>query len=231
MAAVKRDTVWYNDLCILYQRTKALGLDKASADLRNILWDQIRSFVHGRVYDFIHEKKASILRKDPDLCSKLYQESFFVFLKACDIWDQERKTKFMTFLGDIINQEILNIIRMDLYYRTRDRKLAIKLSNEHKVERENETTGEENFEKDELFEEVHFILENFAFGDELERDIVFTTLYGRMGDWAKLQKKSGLSLSVFYRMRAQTIQKLREHILSCCSDKMKDVLKEVLAEK
>jgi hypothetical protein len=136
----------------------------------------------------------------------------------------------MTFLTDIIDQEILNIIRMDLYYKTRDRKLAAKVANAQEVENEI-NDYEEDFEKEALLEEVRILLENFNFDDVLERDIVYTTLYGKIGDWTRLQKKSGLGIGVFYKAREKTIKKLREYIISSCSDKMKSVLKEVLAEK
>lgn len=222
----KPDTKWYDDLCILYQKTQI-------PDLRNVLWDQVRGIVHGRVHEFIREKKVSILLHNRDLCQKLFQESFFIFVKAVNIWDPSRNTKFLTFLGDILNQEILNIIRLDLYYKNRDKKLETKLKAQNPVEEQvaNTVDIECSFERQEMLDEVRELFENFPFESQTDRDIVYTMIYGKMGDWSRLSKRLGIGPGKLYKMRLQIVEKLRNHIETNCSTKLKCVLKEVLVEK
>ena len=219
----KRDTGWYDNLCDLYQRTH---IDS----LRNILWEQVRGLVHGRVYQFIREKKATILRRDPELCQKLFQESFFIFVKAVDIWDRKRRTKFLTFLGDMLNQEILNKIRLHLYHRTRDWKLEVKLKASEDFVAHTEPFKDNAFEREDFYADIRTLFENFAFSDEIDRDIAYTLVYGKIGDWTKLQKKSGLGIGVFYKKRTDLIDKLRVYILENSTPKMKAILEEVLSE-
>src|SRR4030043_698356 len=217
----KRDTSWYDDLCDLYQRTHL-------TPLRNILWDQVRGLVHGRVHQFIREKKSTILRRDPELCQKLFQESFFIFVKAVDIWDRRRRTKFITFLGDILNQEILNKIRLPLYHRQRDWKLEARLRTSDDFASQTEAFKDNDFEREEFFGDVRTLFENYSFTDQLERDIAYTFVYGKIGDWTKLQKKSGLGIGVFYRKRTELKEKLKAYILDNSTPKMKAILDEII---
>jgi hypothetical protein len=222
----KPDTKWYDDLCLLYQKTRI-------PELRNVLWDQVRGIVHGRVHQFIREKKVSILLHNQDLCQKLFQESFFIFVKAVDIWDPSRNTKFLTFLGDILNQEILNIIRLDLYYKTRDKKLEDKLKLHYPIEEQvNESRDyDEDFERQEMLEEMKTLFENYPFKNQIDRDIVYTMIYGKMGDWSKLSKRLGVGLGKLYKMRLQIIEDLRNYIEAHCSTRLKCILQELLVEK
>jgi hypothetical protein len=219
----KRDTGWYDDLCDLYQRTHI-------ASLRNILWEQVRGLVHGRVHQFIREKKSTILRRDPELCQKLFQESFFIFVKAVDIWDRKRRTKFLTFLGDILNQEILNKIRLHLYHRQRDWKLEMKLKMSEDFVPHTPPFKDNAFEREEFYDEIRTLFENFSFADEIDRDIAYTMIYGKIGDWAKLQKKSGLGIGGFYRKRMELIEKLRTYITDSSTPKMKAIIEEIMSE-
>lgn len=214
------DTSWYDDLCKMYQKTKI-------PELRNVLWDQVKLLVFSRVRKFITEHKG--MRRDPDLCQKLNQESFFIFLKACEIWDETRKTKFLTFLGDMLNQEIMNIIRLDWYYKNRDIKIYSRLV----AEKASETRPleQEQFEKNELLDAVKQLLDNYIFDSPIERDIIWTTIYGVSGDWTRLRKQYNLSIAVFAKARHKTVDKLKAYILEHCTDKQKCVLKELLEEK
>lgn len=214
------DTSWYDDLCLLYQKTKI-------PELRNVLWEQVKLLLYSRVRGFINEKKSAILKKDPDLCQQLYQDVFFIFQKACDIWDPSRKTKFLTFLGDIVDQEILNIIRLNLYHKSRDNKIKTKLNAEFELP----VSTTEDFEKEELLSEVKQLFENFSFNSMLERDIVYTTVYGKSGDWSRLQKKSKKSIADFFKLRTEVMEKLKKHVLDNCSPRMKEILQNVLEEK
>ena len=220
MAVKKKwETDWYDDLCKMYQKTKI-------PELRNVLWEQVKLLVYGRVRRFINEKKP-FLKREPELCQKLYQESFFVFQKAVDIWDQNKKTKFLTFLGDILDQEILNIIRLDFYYRGRDAKIAARLTSE-----QNEFPPvQEQFEKQEMLEEVRLLMESYHFENNLEREVTWTMVYGQSGDWTRLQKKSRMSIVAFAKFRKKLVEKLKVYILSQFDEKQKAVLMEVLKEK
>ncbi len=219
----KRDTGWYDDLCELYQRTH---IDS----LRNILWEQVRGLVHGRVHQFIREKKATILRRDPELCQLLFQESFLIFVKAVDIWDRKRRTKFLTFLGDILNQEILNKIRLHLYHRQRDWKLEAKLKASSDFVPHTEAFKDNAFERDEFYESIKVLFDGFSFDDEIDRDIAYTMVYGKIGDWTRLQKKSGLGIGVFYRKRTDLKDKLRNYIIENSTPKMKAIIEEIMGE-
>lgn len=223
----KRETLWYDDLCILYKRTKAMGNKEASTALRNVLWDQVKSLINSKIREYIVEKRRSQLRSDPDLCQKLYQEGFLIFQKACDVWNPDRNTKFLTFLGDILDQEILNIIRLHHYYKTREFKIKVRLTQELG----NTIEPEEDVEKLELLERVKNLCESYSFGSELERDIIFTQIYGKLGDWSKLQARSDMGIGSFYKLRDQTLKKLRAHIIENCEPRMQEVLKQVLEEK
>jgi hypothetical protein len=226
----KINTEWYDDLCSLYQKTKALELLDVSSSLRNIFWDQVRGLVHGRVHEFVRVKKPSLLMRDRDLTQKLFQESFFIFCKACNIWDKKRKTKFLTFLGDILDQEILNIIRLDWYYKSRDRKLVGKLK-EQVIDEPVSFFDEEKQEKANVLEEVKLLVENFNFESEIERDIVRTIIYGKVGDWVRLRKKSGLGIGKFNKVRQGVIKKLKIHIEEKASLKTRAVILEIVSEK
>lgn len=218
----KKDTKWYDDLCDLYQRTHI-------HELRNILWEQVKGLIHGRIHEFIRERKT-YLQRDPELTQKLFQESFFIFCKAVDIWDRNRKTKFITFLGNkFLDQEIMNIIRLESYHRQRDQKLQHKIRDD--VLQKPEIKDECDFEKEELLEEIKKLVENYSFDNSLERDIAFVMTYGKVGDWARLQKKSGLGIGKFYKLRLLVSKKLRDHIDINCSPQLKEVLKDFLKEK
>jgi len=218
----KIETAWYDDLCSLYQRTKI-------SSVRNLLWEQVKNIVYARVHEFIRKKKP-YLRKDKDLSQKLFQESFFIFVKATEIWDKKRKTKFLTFLGDILDQEILNIIRLDNYHRTRDRKIEDKLRREI-LDEPYTFSDEGSQEKTSILEELRFLFENFNFSSQLDRDIVSTMIYGKTGDWVRLQRKSKLSVSKFNKRRQEVIGKLRIYIKEKSSQKVLDVIKEILDER
>ncbi|OGM08244.1 hypothetical protein A2Z67_00905 [Candidatus Woesebacteria bacterium RBG_13_36_22] len=236
MAKEKRETLWYDDLCKLYQKTRI-------PELRNILWEQVKLLLYSRIRKFVTEKKSSILKRDPDLVMQLYQDAFFIFQKACDVWDPTRNTRFLTFLSDIIDQEVLNIIRLDIYHKVRDSKIKKRIEDEMEcfnwpgqIGRATErkkifvepSTCTEDFEKEKFFEEVRHMFENYCFENQLERDIVYTTVYGKPGEWVRLQKKSRMSIENFYKLRDATMTKLKHFILENCTKHMKDVLCEVL---
>jgi len=218
----KIETAWYDDLCILYQRTKI-------PDLRNLLWEQVKNVVYARVHEFIREKKP-YLRKNKELSQKLFQESFFIFIKATDIWDKKRKTKFLTFLGDILDQEILNIIRLDNYHKARDKKIEDKLRREI-LDEPFSFSGEEQYEKSEVLEELRILFENFNFSSQLDRDIINTIIYGKVGDWVRLQKKSDLSAGKFNRRRREVLGELRGYIEKKGTPRVRAVIKEILNER
>jgi hypothetical protein len=227
---VKINTEWYDDLCRLYQKTKCLELSEASSNLRNILWEQVKGIVHGRVHEFIRERKSVLLLRDRDLSQKLFQESFFIFVKAADIWDTNRKTKFITFLGDILDQEILNIIRLDKYGKDRHYKINNKLkyfTGEEQVHLYDETSKE----REDVLIEIKDLMESMPFQNEIERDIIYTLVYGKAGDWGKLQKKSGLKPINFNKLRKLTVEKVKSYILDKSSTKVKDVITEIINEK
>jgi hypothetical protein len=223
----KPNTNWYDDLILLYQKTRDLGLKSVSSELRNIGWEQMRGIVQGRVHKHIRERR---LIGDRDLVQKLFQESFFIFVKATEIWDFTRKTKFLTFLGDILDQELMNIVRLDRYHKGRDRKIESKLRSQV-VSEPMTFFNEEDHEKEQVLSEVKGLLESFSFEEPSERDVAFTFIYGRSGDWMKLQKKYGLSISKFNRLRKLVISKLKNHILTNSSDKVKALLEGILKEK
>ena len=217
----KRDTGWYDDLCKMFQKTQI-------PELRNVLWEQVKLLIYGRIRDFINGKGGFNLKRDPEICQKLYQDAFFIFLKAVRVWDPKKKTKFLTFLGDILDQEVMNIIRLDWYHRSRDFRLGAKL----KVERVTEFPPEqEDFEKKELLEDIRILFESYSFESQIEKDIIYTTVYGVSGDWSRLQKRSKLSIANFAKLRQKTIGKMKQYVLDNCSDKQKAVLKELLEEK
>lgn len=228
--ALKDDTKWYDDLCWLYQINCALSRSETAYQIRNLLWEQVKGLVQGRVHEFIRNRRAAALKYDKDLSQKLFQESFFVFVKACDVWDSSRKTKFLTFLGDILDQEILNIIRLDNYHKFRDKKLEIRINQNSMVD-DPEETVEDNLEKNKMFDEIKDMIENFPFENPTERDVIYTIIYGKMGDWAKLRERLGLGIGKLYKIRSNAIQRLREHILQNCSSKVREVINEVVNEK
>jgi len=217
-----KDTAWYDDLVLLYQKTKDIEPLAASA-LRNILWEQVKLLLYSRVRDFINEKKSAILKRDPDLSQQLYQEVFFVFQKACNIWDCSRKTKFITFLGDITDQEILNVIRLNLYHKTRDKKIFQRIS--EGVEERFST--KEDIEKGQFLEEVKRLFENFEFKSPVEREIVRTIMYGKKGDWPKVMRKSRTAAGNFYKLKREVIERLKNFILDNSSPYMKEVLEDI----
>lgn len=218
----KTDTKWYDDLVVLFHKT---GIES----IRNVLWDQVKGLVYGRVHDFI--RQSSYLRYDNDLCQKLFQESFFIFVKAVDIWDVTRKTKFITFLGAMLDQEIKNIIRLEHYHKNRDKKIEVKIKDKTPPHNWILPSHETNLDRNEFFEEIREIIENFPFENQTERDVVFTIIYGEMGDWSKLRKRLDIGIGKLYKIRAKAIERLRIHIKENCSEKMKTVLGEVIAEK
>lgn len=226
----KINTDWYDDLCLVYQKTKKLELNSVANSLRNVFWEQVKGIVHGRVHEFVRNKKPSLLVKDRDLIQKLFQESFFIFCKACNIWDKKRKTKFLTFLGDILDQEILNIIRLDYYYKSRDKKLEVRLR-EQIIDEPIQFQDEERQERESILEEVRTLLENFTFSSNIERDIVHTMIYGKTGDWTKLRKKSGLGFGKFTKTRQEVINKLKEYIENSTSQKTKAVIVDIISKK
>jgi len=223
----KLDTSWYDALVLLYQKTRDLGLDQASSSLRNVGWECMRGIVHGKVRDHI---KTFRLLHDRDLCQKLFQDSFFIYTKACNIWDYKRKTKFLTFLGDILPQELRNVVSLDRYHNKRDYKLEKRLRKQV-VDEPIHFFDEIDQERKLVLEEIRELLEKFSFGSEVERDIANILIYGKLGDWGKLQKKSGLKSANFAKARQDVALKLREYILSKCSEHTKNVLKEILGEK
>lgn len=224
---VKPDTNWYNDLILLYRKAKELELPAVYSALRNIGWDCMKGLVHGRVHEHIRKRKLLVNR---DLCQKLFQESFFIYIKATDIWDPGRGTKFLTFLGDILDQELMNIVRMDNWYRTRDKKLEYKLRSQVISESE-EFPDEESKEKEMVLEEIKELLEKFSFDSRLERNIVNTIIYGKSGDWTKLRKESGVSSIKFSKIRKEIIEKLKKYILEGSSTRVKDLLHDIVTEK
>gem|GEM_PF-2947313 len=223
----KIDTNWYDDLALLYQKTRDLGLVQVSSSLRNIGWECMRGIVHGKVRDLI---KTNRLLQDRDLCQKLYQDSFLIYTKACDIWDYKRKTKFLTFLGDILPQELKNVVSLDRYHSKRDYKLEKRLRKQV-IDEPIRFFDEIDQERNLVLEEIRELLEKFSFGSEIERDVANVLIYGRLGDWSKLQKKSGLKSGNFAKVRKGVVDKLKSHILTECSEHTKNVLKEILGEK
>ena len=217
----KRDTAWYDDLCKLYQKTKI-------PELRNVLWEQVKLLIYGRIRDYINGKGGFNLKRDPELCQKLYQNAFFIFLKACEIWDETRKTKFLTFLGDILDQEVMNVVRLDWYHKTRDYKMGAKLKVENPLEIPPE---QEAFEKNDFLEEIKILFENYTFNSMIEKEIVYTMVYGVSGDWSRLQRKSKLSIANFAKLRRKTVENLKNYVLDNCSEKQKTILHEMLEEK
>jgi DNA-directed RNA polymerase specialized sigma subunit len=215
------DTKWYDDLLILYQKKKI-------PELRNILWEQVRLLIYGRIRGFIDDWKFGLLKKDAELCAKLYQDAFFYFTKACDKWDPSFKTKFITFLGDCINQDILNNVRLYFYHLLRDKKIQQKIVDSGEDEK---TESQEDFEKNELLEEVRVIFENYVFESKLERDIAYTIIYGTQGDWNRLQRKSKMSIDDFYKYRKSLLDKLKKHLEEKCSPRMKDVLQNMMEKQ
>jgi hypothetical protein len=223
----KINTEWYDDLVLLYQKTKGLGLKEVSSSLRNIGWENLRGFIHGKVHEHIRTKR---LQYDRDLCQKLFQESFFIFCKVIDIWDPSRKTKVMTWLGDCLPQELMNNVRLTQYHKSRDRKIASRLRNQV-VDESATFDNEEDQERKSVLEEVHDLLENLTFNTDLERKIAFTMIYGRAGDWRRLQKSSGLGAGKFGKVRKQVVEKLRSYIMDNCSIRAKEILTDLVLEK
>lgn len=222
----KRDTQWFDDLVILYQKIKVTEPEPAST-LRNVLWEQVKLLLYSRVRDFINEKKSAILKRDPELCQQLYQDVFFIFQKACDIWDPLRKTKFITFLGDIADQEILNVIRLNLYHKTRDRKIFRRMSDNF----DDRFPDKSEVDRGKFLEEMKHLFETYSFESELERTIVRTIMYGKKGDWPRIIRKSRLGVGKFYRIKKEIIGRLKDYILKNCSSSfMKEALEEIIGE-
>ena len=237
MAKGKINTEWYDDLCLLYQKTRDLGLTEISIIFRDLLWDQVRGIVYSRIQEFIKHRKSALLLKDYDLSQKLFQESFFIFTKAVDKWDPNRKTKFITFIGDILDQEILNIIKLDGYAKKKHTKISSKLKDFHKGT-EPEFFDETAIEKKAVLAEVEELINNFSFScypdpmkNQLDRDIVHTLIYGKLGDWGKLRKKYKMSLSDFNQFKKDSVNRIRTYILEKSSPKVKYVLSEIVNEK
>lgn len=226
LTKVKFDTSWYDDLALLYQKTRDLGVIYASTELRNLGWDQIQGIVYNRVHSYIRKRKTSVL-SDRDLCQKLFQESFFIFVKALDIWDRNRKTKFLTFLGDILNQEIMNIVRLDRYHKTRDYKIEKRIQSQ-KIDEPIPFLNEESIEKEGVLEEVKVILNNIVFETQLERDLVNAIIFGDTKDLSELRKSSKMSVLTFSAYKDQVKEKLKQEILSKSSEKAKAVIQEIV---
>jgi hypothetical protein len=218
----KKDTLWYDKLCILVQEVKETE-PAASSALRNILWEQVKLLLYARVRDFINEKKSAILKRDPELCQQLYQDVFFIFQKACNIWDPARKTKFITFLGDIIDQEILNVIRLDLYHKNRDRKIFKRMSENFEG-----LPDKSDVDRGKTLEEVKHLFENYSFKSELERMIIRTIMYGKKGDWLRVQRKSHMVAGNFYRLKRETINRLKTYLLENGSPYLKEYLEDII---
>jgi len=222
----KKDTQWYDDLAVLYQKIKDTEPTAASA-LRNILWEQVKLLLYSRVRDFVNEKKSAILKRDPELVQTLYQDVFFIFQKSCDIWDPTRKTKFITFLGDIADQEILNVIRLNLYHKTRDRKIFRRMSDNF----DDRFPDKSEVDRGKFLEEMKHLFESYSFESELERTIVRTIMYGKKGDWPRIIRKSRLGVGKFYRIKKEIIGRLKDYILKNCSSSfMKEALEEMIGE-
>lgn len=242
----KRETWWYDPIIEIYQ--KMSPKDSRFTELRNFVWKSIEGLVVSQIKKFI-DRKGTTLRRDPELCQKLYGEAYFIFLKACEKWnpigvvDSEdkkhnptgvigangtHKTTFMTFLWAIIDQELLNIVRLDWYYKNRNIKIARRLLSEGTAELKPE---QERFEYNDLLADIKEFLENYSFESDLERDIIWTMIYGIPGDWKKLQQKSKVSPAAFSKARKKTVAKLKESILGHCTPKQKDVLRELLEER
>jgi hypothetical protein len=219
----KRDTSYYDDFAKLYIKMRDIDIGIAS-QVRNILWEQIKNLLYSRVRDIIDRRKGDIIRQDPDFAKQLYQDCFLILQKACDIWDPKRGTKFLTFLGDITDQEIRNKIRLHFYHKTRDKKIRLRTIDEL----EPRVTTIEEHEKEEMLEEVKRLFENYAFKSKLERDIVNLVVYGREGEWKKLQKKSKMSIENFYALRDKILKELKTYILENCTITMKDSLENLL---
>jgi DNA-directed RNA polymerase specialized sigma subunit len=219
----KKDTTWYNDLVKIYQDKKVDNPVVATA-IRNILWEQIKNLLYSRVRDIIDRRKGDIVRQDPEFAKQLYQDTFFILQKAVDIWDPNRGTKFLTFLGDIADQEILNKIRLHFYHKTRDKKIRDRTAEEFVLK----TTSIEEYEKDEMLDEMKRLFENYTFDTKLERDIVNLIVYGRGGAWNKLLKRSKMNIDHFYKLRDATLKKLRVYILENCNIIMRDSLETFL---
>lgn len=221
----KLDNAWYDDLVVMYQKTKI-------PELRNVLWEQVKLLIYSLVRRFINEKKSSILKRDSELCKKLYDDAFFIFCKCCDSYDPSKKTKFLTFLGYKVPQDIRNTISLHYYHKNRDQQIEKKVEDEMSVKESHEIHDvAENFESEVLLDEIRILFENFSFETPLERDVIYTLMYGKSGDWKKLQKKSKLTPVEFNRFRSRVVEKLRKHIVDSCSPKMRDVLQEWLHEK
>lgn len=220
------NTEWYDDLALLYQKTRDLGVIYASTELRNLGWDQIQGIVYNRVHSYIRKRKTSVL-SDRDLCQKLFQESFFIFVKALDIWDRNRKTKFLTFLGDILNQEIMNIVRLDRYHKTRDYKIEKRIQSQ-KIDEPIPFLNEEGLEKESVLAEVRNILNDIVFESQLERDLVNAITFGDVKDLSELRKSAKMSVLSFSAYKDQVKEKLRQEILSKSSEKAKAVIQEIV---
>jgi len=223
---VKFDTSWYDDLALLYQKTRDLGITYASTELRNLGWNQIQGIVYNRVHTYIRKRKSLVL-SDKDLVQKLFQESFFIFVKALNIWDRNRKTKFLTFLGDILNQEIMNIVRLDRYHKTRDYKIEKRIQNQ-KIDEPIRFFDEECIEKESVLEEVKVILNSIVFETQLERDLVNTIIFGDAKDLSKLRKSSKMSVLTFLSFKDKIKERLKQEILSKSSEKTKSIIKEIV---
>jgi len=220
----RRDTQWYDELCELWQRTQI-------PELRNVLWEQVKHFIYGRIHEFIRDRKSSSIKQDPDLIQELFQGSWLIFLKAATIWDKRRKTKFLTFLGNCLNQEIMNIIRLYYYHKTRTIKLAAKMKVALESEHSDSITFADELEKETMLEGVRDMMEGFPFSNELERDIARTMMYNKVGDWSRLQKQCGIGIGAFYKLRREVTAKLRKHIEDNASPKMAALIREYLEEK
>jgi hypothetical protein len=223
MPKKKKDTLWYDDFAKLYLKMRDIDINVAS-QVRNILWEQVKNLLYSRVRDIVEKRKGDIVRQDPDFAKQLYQDCFLILQKACDIWDPTRGTKFLTFLGDITDQEILNKIRLHFYHKTRDKKIRIRTIDE--FEQKYDTI--EDREREEMLEEVKRLFEDYSFETKLERDIVNLVVDGREGDWKRLQRKSKMSIENFYKLRDVTLDKLKKYILDNCTITMKDALENLL---
>jgi len=223
----KLNTDWYDDLILLYQKTKGLGLSEVSSSLRNVGWECMKGFVHGKVHEHIRMKR---LIHDRELCQKLFQESFFIFCKVIDLWNPDKNTKVLTWLGDCLPQELMNKVRLDQYHRSRDYKLEKKLRDQL-VDEPLQFFSEEDQERKEVLEEVRNLLENMPWDTTLEREMANIMIYGKSGDWNKLQRSSNLGIGKFSKLRKKVIEYLRSYIMEHCSDKTREILRSIVTEK
>jgi hypothetical protein len=135
----------------------------------------------------------------------------------------------LTYLGNrFLDNEITNRIRLESYYKNRDKKIELKLTD---LALPSEEFEEDYFEREIFLDRIRELFEDFSFTTELERNIAQVMVYGKMGDWKKLRVSSKLAIGKFFKVREKVIADLKLYLEVNLDDKEKILLKEFLAEE